>query len=704
MLSNELKNEIQVAYRNFLNNKSLNPRYGQRLMIAAIANTLGNIDPLSDAYATNEAVCVVEAGTGTGKTVAYLIATIPIARALNKRIVIATATVALQEQIVFKDLPDLKEHSGLEFSFTLAKGRSRYLCLQKLDHLIASEDGQTIPLYEGLEQVPTKDDKKIFSDMLSQLSRGEWSGDKDSWTEPLEDETWSKVTTDHRQCSGRRCEFIRQCAFFKAREQLNQVDCVVANQDLVLADLALGGGAILPSPQDTIYIFDEAHHLPEKALSHFSSRTRIVSTLRWTTQIETQLPKLNENLIDVVGDSWDDKPLLKTIADVRQSLETIQPQLAPFIGQAEAQISFSRYRFAKGEANEPIEKIAASLSQKFQLVVSHLQKRVDLLELLLDEDQLPVSHDELESAYRTIGSWLSRAEASIPLWQSFSSTQYNAIFPIARWLNIIELEEGVEFELVSSPILASKTLDEKLWCESFAAVATSATITALGNFDRFKLRAGTPEGAHYSVVPSPFDCQNKAVFYVPEASVEANNVQDHTASIIDLLPKVIGNSDNALVLFSSRRQMDEVYVDIEEDFRTKILMQGSQNKQALIQLHKQNCDDGKQSIIFGLASFAEGLDLPGHYCRHVVIAKIPFAVPDDPVEAAMAEWIEEQGRNSFMEISVPDAAIKLVQACGRLLRTESDEGQITLLDRRIVTKRYGKALLASLPPYKQVIE
>ena len=154
------------------------------------------------------------------------------------------------------------------------------------------------------------------------------------------------------------------------------------------------------------------------------------------------------------------------------------------------------------------------------------------------------------------------------------------------------------------------------------------------------------------------------------------------------------------LLFSSRRQMQDVYHGVNGEFDGRILMQGDYSKQEILRKHKEAIDGGEGSVIFGLASFAEGVDLPGDYCRHVVIAKIPFAVPDSPLEAALAEWVEAQGRNAFMEISVPDAALRLVQASGRLLRTEEDSGRITLMDRRILTKRYGRAILESLPPFQ----
>jgi ATP-dependent DNA helicase DinG len=161
--------------------------------------------------------------------------------------------------------------------------------------------------------------------------------------------------------------------------------------------------------------------------------------------------------------------------------------------------------------------------------------------------------------------------------------------------------------------------------------------------------------------------------------------------------------EGTLVLFASRKQMQEVHAALDAQWQQMILLQDTLSKHELLNRHRALIDEGKGSIIFGLASFAEGVDLPGNYCRHVIIAKIPFAVPDEPVEAALAEWIESGGGNPFMEIAVPDAALKLVQASGRLLRSETDSGRITLLDRRIVSKSYGRAMLDSLPPFKREI-
>jgi len=273
-----------------------------------------------------------------------------------------------------------------------------------------------------------------------------------------------------------------------------------------------------------------------------------------------------------------------------------------------------------------------------------------------------------------VGKWLSRAEANTELWASYNR--------------------------VGSELENSLPLARCLWQTCYGSVVTSATLTALGRFDRFQMRSGTDEHQHYGVMPSPFDF-SQALLEIPDFAVEANNAAEHTQTMIEYLPKILPKKEGSLVLFSSRRQMEEVHQGLPTQWREKVLVQGEYSKQAMLDEHKKAVDKGFASILFGLASFAEGIDLPGNYCKHVVIAKLPFAVPDDPIEASLAEWVEQKGRNAFMEITVPDAAVKLVQACGRLLRTESDTGTISILDKRVATKRYGKLLVNALPPYSR---
>ena len=189
-----------------------------------------------------------------------------------------------------------------------------------------------------------------------------------------------------------------------------------------------------------------------------------------------------------------------------------------------------------------------------------------------------------------------------------------------------------------------------------------------------------------------------------DLGVDPSDSRAHGEAIAEVMPKLVVKNKGNLVLFASRRQMLAVYDDLPEELRKQVLLQDHFSRQELLRQHRQLVDSSHTSIIFGLASFAEGVDLPGDYCGHLIVAKIPFAVPDDPIEATLSEWLQEQGGNPFMEIAVPDAALRLVQASGRLLRTESDRGRITLLDKRVVSKRYGRAILDSLPAFERDIQ
>ena len=707
MLTDELKKKIQSSYSQFLESKSLKSRYGQKLMIAEIARTLGNIQLDDEEKRDSDGhVCVVEAGTGTGKTVAYMLPGIILAKAMGKKLVISTATIALQEQIVLKDLPDLKQHSGLEFSFSLAKGRGRYLCLSKLDRLLMDHESNlnpTQPLYQDEFMQVGEQSIKLYSSMMEALAANQWDGDRDNWEAGFEQEDWSRVTTDHRQCTGRRCSNVAACAFLKARENIGGTDVIVTNHDLVLADLALGGGAILPAPSDTIYIFDEGHHLPEKALNHFAHSSRINSTSKWLEQSNKILSAM---LGEISGAGDIDRfaeQLPAAMQDCKKQLNIFYPLLQILAETIEPNDKVLRYRFEQGIVPQDLMLLAIELKRSFERLAELLGKISAEMDEAMEDAHCPVPKADLENWYPHIGTWQSRAEANLELWASYALPDNDTAIPKARWFSLIDSSGSIDFELCSSPILASNTLQYSLWSQCCGAVVTSATLSALGNFSRYQMRAGTPANSCYQMVPSPFDFSSAAILQVPLAAVEGGQAQAHTDAIIESIPNLLNKNEGSLVLFSSRRQMLDVYEALPGDWQDLILVQGDRSKQAILKQHKQRLDDDEGSILFGLASFAEGVDLPGKYCTHVVIAKIPFSVPDDPVEAALSDWIKARGGNPFMEISVPDAAIKLVQASGRLLRRETDTGTVTLMDRRIVTKRYGKAILNSLPPFKRCI-
>ena len=704
MLSDRTKKQIRDAYFKLVEGKSLNPRWGQRQMIAEVANALGRVNDLGE----GAAVCVIEAGTGTGKTIAYAVAAIPAARELDKKLVVSTATIALQEQFVNRDLPDIGRHSGLEFDYVLVKGRGRYVCLSQLQKLLSgSGDEQAVlPLYPDEVSPPLAAEAlPVYVSMAEALSSGEWDGDRDSWAREIDQGIWFSVTTNNHQCSGRRCPNIGQCSFFRARDTLNDADVIVANHDLVLSDLVLGGGVILPAPEESIYIFDEGHHLPEKALSHFSAFCRLGSSLQWLEDSRKQLVRAAAELQDIEG-------LQENITKVGELLEEIGPGLSE-IDQVLAELIDSAQLSDRGEHQNyrlPHGLVPIGLrqpSQRLAELFTRLHSRLSQLEVstkdALDGDFDAIGMAEADAWHAVFGAMLKRAQDSLNLWREFACSGEEENPPKARWVNLVNSAGQTGFDLRCSPILAADILQTNLWEPAAAVVATSATMTALNSFDRFIQRSGAPPDGIYKVVASPFDYQ-RAVLSVPAMSVDPGDREAHTEALIGLLPDLLQDGEGSLVLFSSRRQMLDVFDGMVSPWQNRILLQGDYSKQEIMRLHREAVDAGESSVIFGLASYAEGVDLPGCYCKHVIIAKIPFAVPDSPLEAALSEWVESQGRNPFMEISVPDAAQRLVQASGRLLRTEQDTGRVSLLDRRVVTRRYGRAILDSLPPFRREID
>lgn len=705
MLADAEKSGIQKSYRDWLAAKELQPRHGQRHMIAEVARVLanarfGNEDP-------EKRIAAIEAGTGTGKTLAYLLPALVLARAMERHLVIATATVALQEQLINKDLPDLLAHAGLDFEFALVKGRGRYVCHAKL--VAYGEDFAEPSLSLGLypdEQAPlmSGDARSLYREMMDALEDGSWDGDRDNWESIIDFRLWSPLTSDHMQCTGRKCAYVKECAYFNARDRLEGADCVVANHDLVLSDLGLGGGVILTPPEETLYIFDEAHQLSDKAQQHFGHRLRLGATAGWLQQIEKGLPALART---VSGDSLCVSTLERftpLLAQLQEHLQDSQEVCRGIVAQARPGDGDAQVRFAIGELPEQLAEQAQALgfcSTRLNQLLGTLSGRLD--DAIKGEvTAIPVA--DAEQWYAALGQMQSRMRAISGLADAYNPAAADPELPYARWLTGRDHAASYDIEVAALPVIPRRLLQDMLWNRCAAAILTSASLTALGRFDRLIEETGIPAGSRCLQLPSPFNHHQAAQLCVPPEALDPSDKLRYTAMLIDLMPQLLTEGEGTLVLFTARRQMQAVYEGIPESLRRQVLNQDELGKQQIIRRHRSAIDGGDASMIFGLASFAEGIDLPGDYCTHVVITRLPFAVPDDPVEATLAEWVRSRGGQPFRDIALPDAARRLMQATGRLLRTEQDHGKITVLDRRIVSKQYGKTLLQSLPNYRLVTE
>jgi len=708
MLSDKIKEIIRGAYKTIGENlANFNPRSQQTFLIAEIAKTLAG------EYSKERKIITVEAGTGTGKSLAYSLGAIPLALARDKKVCISTATVALQEQLVDKDLPFLKKHSGLNFTFTLAKGRQRYVCRQKLSQAVTSNQKSATPQVGfTFAEKPQASDIRTLNSMYQALTAGSWLGDIDSWSEHLPHHIWQQVQSDKHSCLKHLTEHAH-CPFHKARETMEQANVLVINHSLLLADLELGGGRILPSPEDTFYIIDEAHHLPKVTRDHSSANISLKSAIDWLNKIgETgdKMAKLikSQRAISPALKLGDDcQELLLEMQKVINFIENNKHTYFPPSEQQKTPSNFKKddekiYRFENGLIPDTLKNWAEDIQELSKKSLAHINKLYNFLMESVKDGDTPMYL--AEPLLAEAGFLIQRLENLMALWSMYAKTDSDKGAPMARWLETTQGKRQ-DYLVSASPIEVGFTLEDKLWSKCEGAVLCSATLLALNSFDHFRFQSGLKnnDGSQYQQVNSPFDYQKNAQLVIAKMKNEPSAPQ-FTHELIEKLPRYIEQGRASLVLFSSYWQMEKVAEELRDKNKMNIQIQGEHSRQHIIETHKKRCDKDQESIVFGTQSFSEGLDLPGKYLTNLIITKLPFSVPTSPVEQAQAEYITIKGGNPFMSLSVPETSKKLVQATGRLLRNEQDEGVITIMDKRLVTKRYGKQLLDSLPPYDRIVE
>jgi ATP-dependent DNA helicase DinG len=689
MLTTKIQKSIRTSYQNLQDQlDNFVPRRAQNYLVAEIAKTL------CGQYHKSNRMIVAEAGTGIGKSLAYLMATIPVAVLNNRKIVISTATVALQEQLVNKDLPLYRRLTDREFSFILAKGRQRYCCAEKLAAACGVDGGQMAMF----ESKPKQKDIEQLQTMYRSLTQGKWDGDRDSWPKPIDNMIWQMIVSDKHSCNNSMPSH-RDCPFQKARSELDKADVIIANHSLVMADADLGGGVILPEPENSIYIFDEAHHLPHVARDHSSAAASLKGAASW-------LERLNQSITKLSGLADE-----KRVNRFRNELQDSVQQLIPTLNQLNKQFDTAHFedglfRFEHGDLPEWLENESKDLKQLSQKASQAVAKVADLIAERVKDGEL--SAKLAEPALAEIGFYIQRTENLAQVWRLMAEPKREKGAPLARWLELNKESEG-DIVVNVSPLEVGWQLDQQIWSRCVGAVLVSATMRALNSFSFFSHQAGisqkAEDGVQFLALASPFDYQNQAELIVPAMKYEPQAPQ-FTDYLIEILPKIIEENKANLVLFSSYWQMNKVAEALATDFVKKswaLQVQGDTSRTEILKKHKKLIDQGKTSVLFGTGSFSEGLDLPGELLENLVITKIPFGVPTSPVEQAHSEYIESRGGNPFMQITVPDASKKLIQSVGRLLRKERDSGKVTILDRRIVTKRYGKSLLDSLPPFKRTI-
>ncbi|TXH92860.1 MAG: ATP-dependent DNA helicase DinG [Rheinheimera sp.] len=675
MLSDTLKSQIRAIHQQMKTNlPGYQPRPGQNQLVAEMANIVAG------SYHSYDRIGLVEAGTGTGKSLAYLMAAIPLALAQKKTLVIATATVALQEQLVNKDLPFFQTHSGLDFQFSLVKGRQRYACIQRLT--------QQIQQPELFAQAQVSQ----FAAMQEQWKSRKWLGDRDSLSEALPEQSWQLIQADAYHCP-RQHAAHRNCPFHLARAEIDDSQVLVVNHALLLADLD-AGSSVLPSPEDCIYVIDEAHHLADVGRDYFSARALLTSEASlWQDKVQKLKQLLNKALSQHAAISE-----LLRLADATDEFfsqfQPVQRQIAELFRQQSK--GEGHLRFADAVLPELLQRQSEPLRDSSQKVLTCIDK---LFQLLLESaNDGKLSTTQLAGLQQELSQLQQKFSNQAELWACWSQSQQHV--SQARWLEA----DGPHISGHASPLSVSFQLEDLLFSQAHAVLLCSATLKTLGSFDHISRDLGLTEhpGLRRLEVASPFAYRERGLIHIPKLKTEPTD-DAFTDELCRRLADFLRPSEGNLVLFASYWQMEQVAAALRQQGHS-LLVQGEASRQALLDLHKSKIDGGNGSILFGTQSFSEGLDLPGKLLTNLVITKLPFAVPTSPFEEAMAEAITKRGGNAFLTLTVPATARKLVQACGRLLRQEQDHGRIIILDRRLVTKSYGSAMLNALPPFQRQID
>lgn len=664
-------------------------RAPQRQMIAEVAKTLAGDYPRHLA---------IEAPTGVGKTLSYLIPGIAVGRAESKPLVVSTANVALQDQIYSKDLPLLKKIIP-DLKFTGAFGRGRYVCPRNLAAMSTDVSQQgDLTLFLDDELAPSSGEEQALCQKLTKaLARFEWDGLRDHYQQSIDDPLWAKLSTDKANCLGRNCHYIRECPFYIARKEIESADVVVANHALVMA--ALETESVLPNPKELLLVLDEGHHLPEVArdaleidgeITALSTNLQLDMIVRQVEQCMTQYrPKNPPGLAN-------SERLKNHCEELRELVQIFEHQVSAYLpGDSVA----AEHRFEMGEL--PAEMVE-SCARLFKLT----DALRGLAEFVLNDLTEQTGKHDIMRLHRSIiqmSRTLGYLEAMSKLWR-LAALDKSSNAPISKWVTR-ELRDNVtHLYLHCVGIRVSDQLEKLLWRKVPHVVVTSATLRSLNSFARLQEMSGLSEkaGDRFETLSSPFNHVEQGKIVIPQMRYEPAlaNEAEHLEEMARFFraEQASGKHKGMLILFSSHRAM-QTFLSYVTDLRLMLLVQGDQPRYRLVEEHRKRVEKGVASVLVGLQSFAEGLDLKGELLTQVHIHKIAFPPIDSPVIITEGEWLKSLKRYPFEVQSLPSASFNLIQQVGRLIRSNQCYGEIVIYDRRLLTKNYGSRLLASLPVF-----
>ncbi|MCC7342837.1 MAG: ATP-dependent DNA helicase [Bryobacterales bacterium] len=578
---------------------------------------------------------IVEAGTGTGKTLAYLVP----ALLSGKRVVISTGTKNLQEQLFFKDIPFLQQHIERPLKVCYMKGRSNYLCKAKL------YDARTLPILDGLSEVSE-------FETIAQWEPETDTGDRAELTAlPEDSRVWPKIDARGDRCTGQRCPHFDSCFITAMHRRAYESDVIIVNHHLFFADLAVKDiefGAIIPDY--SVVVFDEAHEVEDTAAQYFGNS---VSNL--------QVLDLTRDIRGVMRTRKLDLPNLARAADW---LDEASMRFFQIFRGPDARVGFRGFDQLAQSHLEPYQQLQTALS----LIGNSMRKESEAI-----GDFLPL--------FRRAGT----ISNNLQLWVESPDREQ------VHWVE----RRGKSIALQACPIDVGPLLREKLFGSIETVIMTSATLAVSGSFDFIANRVGL-ENPKTLIVDGGFDYEKQALLYTPPDLPDPRSdlFAERAAEAISQILAI--TEGRAFLLFTSHQQMRLLYDLLAPTLPFPSLLQGDAPKNHLLERFKET----PNAVLFATSSFWQGVDVPGEQLSCVVIDKLPFAVPSDPVVSARIEKMREEGRAPFFDYQIPQAAIALKQGFGRLIRSGSDRGLLVILDNRIRSKAYGRIFLESLPSYR----
>ncbi|MCX8957307.1 ATP-dependent DNA helicase DinG [Erwinia psidii] len=664
------------------------PRAPQRQMIAEVAKTLAGDDGRHLA---------IEAPTGVGKTLSYLIPGIAISRAQEKPLVVSTANVALQDQIYSKDLPLLKKIIP-DLRFTAAFGRGRYVCPRNLSALATDEEKQgDLLLFYDDAMTASKDERERCTRLESDLKRYQWDGLRDHCEESIEDSLWQRLSTDKANCLGSNCHWFRECPFFVARREIEHADVVVANHALVMA--ALETESVLPPPKNLLLVVDEGHHLPDVARDALEMNGDItpdwcgVQLDLFCRLVEQCMAQFRPKRPPPLAQS---ARLTAHCEDVREQLRQLSQILTQWLPSGNEE---GEYRFEMGRLPEEVQLLCARLFRLCDALRGLAEALVNDLSDKTGQFDVVRLHRTLLQMNRALG-WF---EASSRLWRLAEMEQASGA-PVSKWVTRNSREGTAHLMFHCAGIRVSEQLEKLLWRKIPHVVLTSATLRSLRSFQRLQEMSGLSEkeGDRFVALDSPFNHLAQGKLIIPQMRHEPSLASEssHLAEMANFFRQQMKANmhKGILVLFASGRAMQQ-FIAYLPDQRLIMLVQGDKPRPALIALHRKKVEQGKTSVLVGLQSFAEGLDLKGELLSQVHIHKIAFPPVDSPVILTEGEWLKSLKRYPFEVQSLPSASFNLIQQVGRLIRSHECFGEIVIYDRRLLSKSYGARLLEALPVF-----